>query len=215
VTVPQPAHENAGAALSAHDPWASPAHDPRDPEPKPDRQDRRQEIVRSASALLGTALLGGLLLGLAWYWLAPRVPLFRNGEALYPVNSESEEAIAADGTFLFLALGIGLVLGAAAFLLWRHGGVALVIALAVGSVLGALLAWRLGIWLSPTRTEVLDRGLELEQAARIDAPLELRAKAALLGLPFGVLAGHAACLSIWGPRDPEPPRPQPFPQWHQ
>lgn len=213
MTVPQPAHENAGTALSAHDPWSPPAGEGGDQ--KQNRPGRRQELAQSALALAGTALVGGALLGLFWYWFAPRVPLFRNGEALYPVNSESEEAIAADGVFLFLALGIGLVLGIVAFLLWRRAGVPLVIGLALGAALGALLAWRLGVWLEPTRAEVLERGRQLEPGERIDAPLVLQAKVALLGLPFGALAGHAASLALWGPRDPEPPRPQPFPQWHQ
>lgn len=214
MTEPQPAHENAGAALSSHDPWSPPRAD-HGRTPDPEVPGRRQEFVQSVLALLGTALLGGGAVGLLWVWLAPRVPLFRNGEALYPVNSEGEQVIAADGTFLFLSLGVGLLLGAAAFLLWRHGGVPLVLGLAVGAALGALLAWRLGVWLEPTRAEVLARGRELEPGGRIDAPLELHAKVALLGLPFGALAGHAASLSIWGPRDPEPPRPRTFPQWHR
>jgi hypothetical protein len=216
VTVPQPSPDNAGAAVSAHNPWAPPEHRGRgNPHPEQNRPSRREELTHSVLALLLTAAAGALLLGLLWRWLAPRVPLITNGEALYPLNSESEEAIAADGTFLFLSLGLGLALGAAVFLLWRRGGVPLVIALALGAALGAVLAWRLGIWLEPTRGQVLERGLAMEPGGVLDAPLVLQAKVALLGLPFGAVAGHAICLGIWGPRDPEPPRPQPYPQWAQ
>lgn len=219
MTEPQPAPENGGDALSAHDPWAPPPPDDGSPASGPPGATRfgpgrRKEASEAGLALLSTAAAGGLLVGLLWYWFAPRIPLVRNGESLYPLNPESEEAIAADGTFLLVSLVVGAVLGILAFLLWRRGGVPLVIGLALGAGLGALLAWRLGIWLEPTRDEVLARGRALEPGQLINAPLLLEAKVAMLGLPFGALAGHATCLAAWGPRDPAPkPRPQPFPQW--
>ncbi|WP_130796787.1 ABC transporter permease [Streptomyces otsuchiensis] len=206
---PAPGHPNPGPGRPAHDPWLATL-----PETGPPKAGAgwRSELRDSLLALVGVALIGGAAVGLLWYWLAPTIALVSNGEALYPQNSEGEGAIAADGTFLFAGLGVGVVLGVLTFVLRRRGGVLLVLGLAVGAGLGALLAWRLGVLLEPPRAEVIDRGRDLEPGGVINAPREVIAKTALLGLPFGALAGHAAALAMWGPRDPAP-RPKPFPNW--
>ncbi|MFX4295234.1 ABC transporter permease [Streptomyces bohaiensis] len=201
---PQPAPGDPGPqpGRAAHDPWSAPLPET-GPPPKAGpglRADLRDALL----VLVGSALVGGAAVGLLWYWLAPSVALVSNGEALFPRNSEGEGAVAADGTFLLAGIGVGVVLGVVTQLLRRRGGVPLVLGLAVGSALGALLAWRLGILLEPPRSEIVERGRELEPGGVIDAPRELTAWTALLGLPFGALAGHAACFAAWGPRDPQP-----------
>jgi hypothetical protein len=160
--------------------------------------------IREALLVAGpVAVLSAPVLGLLWLWLAPRVPLVARGDAVLLANSEGQQAIGADGVFLLLGLAAGAIAGAVVFALRRRGGVAVVLGLFAGSLLGAVLAWRLGVWLGPTQ-DVAGHAREAGEGIVFDAPLELAAKGALLGLPFAALAVHLLCVALWGPRDPAP-----------
>ncbi|MDT0265005.1 ABC transporter permease [Streptomyces sp. DSM 44915] len=196
-TVPQP----------GHDPWAVPVATPRAGGP-----DWGREIRTGLLVAVPVALLTGVALGLLWLWRAPRIPLELRGQDVLLVNSEGQQAIAADGVFLLLGLGVGAVAGVLTFLLRRDGGVGAVLGLALGAVLGAWLAWQLGMLLGPS-DDLLARIAELEQGAIFDAPLRLGAKSVLLGLPFGALLAHLLCFAGFGTR-PERPRPAAqLPRW--
>ncbi|RMI43568.1 ABC transporter permease [Streptomyces triticirhizae] len=200
---PQPAPEHrslaaphAGQHAGQHDPWAAPR-----PRPAADGgREWRREIRDGALVAVPVALLTGVALGLLWVWRAPRVPLVLRGEDVLLANSEGQQAIAADGVFLLLGLGVGAVTGLVTFLVRRAGGVGVVVGLALGAGLGAWLAWQLGMMLGPT-DDVVGRIAELEQNEVFDAPLELSAKSVLLGLPFGALLIHLLCVAGFGPRD--------------
>lgn len=192
--------------MNGHDPWAAPpASSP------PSRPDWGRALREFVVAALPTALIGGVPLSLLWWWLSPRVPVISDGEAVMLHNSEGQEAIAIDGTFLLAGLALGVVIGTAVFLLRRQGGPAVVLGLAVGAGLGSLLAWQLGIWLGPAE-DVVSAALAAGPGVVFDAPLELDARGVLLGLPFGALAAHLICVALWGPRDPQP-APAEFPYW--
>ncbi len=164
----------------------------------PVRQEARDALVVT---LAGIVL--GVVLGLLWLWLAPRIPLYTDGKAVYLKHPEGEEAVGADGTFVLLGLAVGAVLGAAVFLARRRGGVGLVAGLAVGGVLGSLLAWRLGVWLGPT-SDLVAHARAVGKGAVFDGPLELRAKGALLAWPFAALLLHLALTALFGRRDEHP-----------
>ncbi|WP_256964284.1 DUF2567 domain-containing protein, partial [Streptomyces griseiscabiei] len=163
----------------------------------------RTELIEAAVVTVVMALLGGVLLGLLWWWLAPHVPLVSDGSAVYFKDTEGEQAVGVDGTFTLLALGAGAVSGLVVFLLRRRGGVPLVVALLVGGLLGAVLAWRLGVWLGPG-TDVAARAKEVGQGVTFSAPLKLAAKGALLAWPLAGLLVHLGLTALFGPRDPEP-----------
>lgn len=211
MTVPQPAPDNREAALSAHDPWAIPPgrEEPADSAARAARLGR--EALEGLAVALGVALVTGAAVGLLWWWLAPRVPVVRYGEAVYPENAEGQQAIAADGTFLLAGLAVGAVAGAVVFLLRRRGGIGVVLGVAAGAALGAWLAWRLGVWLEPGQAEWEATARATAEGEPFDARLEL-STAVLLAVPFGALAGHALCVALWGPRDPDT-RPPAFPGW--
>lgn len=161
------------------------------------------EVVRAAvvTVLLTVA---GVALGLLWLWLAPRVPLVSDDTAVFLKNSESEEAIGADGTFVLLALAFGLVSATAVFLFRRSGGIALVVSLALGGLLGSLLAWGIGTWFGPT-SDVVAHAKEVGKGVTFDAPLELHAVGAgMLAWPVAAMAVHLGLTALFGPRDPEP-----------
>ncbi|SFC74080.1 hypothetical protein SAMN05421773_105300 [Streptomyces aidingensis] len=171
-----------------------------------------REILAGAVVMAAVAAAVGPVLGLLWERLAPRVRLLVGGDALYLENPESQQAIAGDGTFLLLGLGVGLAAGVGVFLLRRRSGVAETAGLALGAGLGAVLAWRLGELLEPDRDEIRELARRLGDGAVIDAPLELNALGALIGPAFGALLAHFLCMALWGPRDPVR-RPPVFPRW--
>ncbi|WP_405510531.1 ABC transporter permease [Streptomyces cyaneofuscatus] len=187
-----------------HDPWQSPpsgshlapAYD------SPDDPDTATEL-RQAAVVTVLVALAGIALGLLWLWLAPRVPLVSDGSAVFLQNSEGEEAIGADGTFVLLAAVFGVLSAVAVAWRLRRGGVLVVVGLALGGVLGSLLAWRVGIWLGPS-SDVVARAREVGKGVVFDAPLELHAVVAVLVWPFVALAVHVLLTAAFGVREPEP-----------
>ncbi|MFT9479206.1 ABC transporter permease [Streptomyces sp. 11-1-2] len=165
----------------------------------------RAELVQASLVAIAVAV-SGVLLGLLWLWLAPKVPLVSDGSAVYLKNSEGEDAIGADGMFTLLGLAFGAISALIVFLLFRHGGIALVIGLAIGGVLASVIAWRLGLWLGPT-SDVVAHAKEAGKGVTFDGPLKLGAKGALLAWSVAAMVIHLALTGLFGPRDPEPALP--------
>ncbi|MCM9079029.1 MULTISPECIES: hypothetical protein [Streptomyces] len=161
------------------------------------------EDVRDGAVVALLVGAAGLLLGLLWMWLAPRVQYVSNGEAVFLHNSESEARIASDGTFFLLSLGLGVLSAVGTFLWRRAGGVPLVIGLAVGSVFGALVGWRFGLWLGPS-SDLVAAAKAAGKGVAFDAPLELLAHGALLAWPMTAVLLHLGLTALWSPRDPDP-----------
>jgi hypothetical protein len=151
-----------------------------------------------------------VLLGVLWWWLAPHVPLVGDVSdgnwIVYLKDTEGEQAVGVDGTFALLGLAFGVVSAVVVFVLRRRGGVPLVVALAVGGLLGSLLAWRIGVWLGPAQ-DVIAHAKRVGQGVTFSAPLKLEAKGALLAWPIAGLVLHLGLTALFGPRDPEPPYP--------
>ncbi|MFJ4852813.1 ABC transporter permease [Streptomyces sp. NPDC088730] len=194
---------------SPHEPWQTPQKGggpggsrPRNLLESPEERDLRTDL-RRAGIVCAAVTVAGVALGLLWLWLAPRVPLISDNTAVFLSDSEGEEAIGADGTFALLALAFGAVSAALAFLFHRRGGVVLVVGLAVGGVLGSVLAWQLGTRLGPT-DDVVAHAREVGKGVIFDAPLELHAKGALLAWSLAAMAVHLGLTAMFGPRDPEP-----------
>jgi hypothetical protein len=166
----------------------------------------KTELREAAVITVGVALTG-VLLGLLWVWLAPKVPLVgdvvEGNWVVYFKDTEGEQAIGVDGTFTLLALAFGAVSAVAAFAWRRRGGVPLVVALALGGFLGSLLAWRVGLWLGPD-SDVLAHARAAGKGVTFSAPLKLGAKGALLAWSLAGLLVHLGLTALFGPRDPDP-----------
>ncbi|MFI1256710.1 ABC transporter permease [Streptomyces netropsis] len=159
--------------------------------------------LSQAAVVAALVSLAGVLLGLLWLWLAPRVPLISDGKAVYLKATEGEQAIGADGTFVLLAVGFGALSAALVFWFLRRGGIPLVIGLALGSLLASVIGWRLGVWLGPS-SDVAASARAAGRGVVFDAPLRLAAKGALLFWPLAAMAVHLGLTAAFGPRDPEP-----------
>ncbi|MFF7698284.1 ABC transporter permease [Streptomyces lydicus] len=164
-----------------------------------------RELREAALIALGVAV-SGILLGVVWNWLAPHVPLIADTRNVYLKNTEGEEAIGADGTFVLLSLAFGVVTTAAVFLFRRRGGIPLVVALVLGGLLGAGLGWLTGMWLGPT-ADVVAHAKQAGPGVTFDGPLRLQAKGALLAWPIVAMLTQLALTGLFGPRDPEPELP--------
>lgn len=162
----------------------------------PAQQVRQGLLVAAAVAVLGVAV------GLLWLWLAPRVPMISDGKAVYLANSEGEESIAADGTFALLGAGAGVLAALAVFWRLRRGGIAAVLGLAAGSLVGSVLAWQLGVWLGPGQ-DLVALARAAGEGKVFEGPLVLRAEAALLVWPSVAMLAHLGLTAAFGPEDPE------------
>ncbi|MEW2140207.1 hypothetical protein AB0892_27050 [Streptomyces sp. NPDC005409] len=159
--------------------------------------------IRDGAAVALVVGVAGVLLGLLWVWLAPRVQYVSNGEAVFLRSTESEARIAADGTFFLLAVGLGVLSAVGTFLWRRAGGVPLVVGLAIGSLFAALVGWRLGLWLGPS-SDLAAAAAKAGKGVPFDAPLELLAHGALLAWPMAAVLVHLGLTALWTPRDPDP-----------
>ncbi|MET7691545.1 AAA family ATPase [Streptomyces sp. NPDC005483] len=210
LTPPPPPHEPSSHEPSSHDAWQAPDAGSAAPAEAPYGQGgpgMKTELIEGAVILVAVAL-GGVLLGVLWWWLAPHVPLVGDVDAqgnwvVYLKDTEGEQAVGVDGTLTLLALAFGLVSALVVFLWRRRGGVPLVVGLAVGGVLGSLLAWRVGTWLGPT-SDVIAHAKAVGKGVTFSAPLKLGAKGALLAWSFAGLVVHLGLTALFGPRDPEP-----------
>ncbi len=187
--------------------------DPHPSDPAPDAApdgggpERARELREGVLIALLVALSGALL-GVLWAWLAPRIPLIADTHNVYLKNTEGEEAIGADGTFVLLGLAFGVVTAAAVFFFRRRGGIPLVVSLAAGGLLGAALGWLVGMWLGPT-PDVVAHARQVGPGVVFDGPLRLQAKGALLAWPIASMLTLLALVGLFGPRDPEPE----WPEW--
>uniref|UniRef100_A0AAU2JPI2 DUF2567 domain-containing protein n=1 Tax=Streptomyces sp. NBC_00049 TaxID=2903617 RepID=A0AAU2JPI2_9ACTN len=161
------------------------------------------EDIRDGAAVALAVGVAGVVLGLLWAWLAPRVQYVSNGDAVFLYKSEGEGRIASDGTFFLIAAGLGVLSAVGTFLWRRAGGVPLVIGLAVGSVFASLVGWRLGLWLGPS-TDLTAAALKAGKGVPFDAPLQLLAHGTLLVWPMAAVLVHLGLTALWSPRDPDP-----------
>ncbi|MFC7479556.1 DUF2567 domain-containing protein [Luedemannella flava] len=87
----------------------------------------------------------GAPLGWLWAALAPRIPIVRVDGGFTYADAEPEQVIAADGWFMLLGAGAGILLAVIVWLaLRRWRGPVLLAGLVLGSLGSAWLAWYVG-----------------------------------------------------------------------
>ena len=138
----------------------------------------------TAAVVVGALAVIGAALAPLWVHLAPRLAfrVDQPGRAL-PVVPEAEEYIGADGRFVLITLIVGVLAGIACWLVRRSRGPLVLLALAAGGLLGAVITWRLGL-----RIGTGYQPADLRQVGKIIyQPLALRAKSALVVEPIAAV----------------------------
>lgn len=150
-------------------------------------------------------MLAGIPLGLVWWLVAPVARLVKRPEGVFAVGSHTETAIAADGWFAILALVTGVVAALLAAFLLRDHRLGALAGLAVGGLLGSLVAWRLGVLLGPPA--ISDSAAGLANQARFDGPLEISAMGVLLAWSLAAVVTFFAAVAGLDAREPHEPVP--------
>lgn len=157
----------------------------------------RRELTTALAAIVALAALGAAL-ALLWVRSAPRLAfrVVEPGRAL-PVVPEAEEYVAADGRFVLITLVAGALAGLVCWLLRASRGPVVLVGLALGGLLGAVVTWRLGLVLEPGF-----RPEDLQQVGRtVYQPLELGARAALVVQPSAAVLVYLLAVGFTAHND--------------
>lgn len=150
-------------------------------------------------------------MGILWRLIAPLGVVEVRADGLYRAGGEGDEAsIAASGWFLLLGLAVGIVVAALVYLRWRPLDFSMLLGLALGGLLGSVIAWRLGVLLGPDSLDTTARGLKV--GSRIDGPLTLPLLGALVAWP---LASVIATFGLVAGTSDDAPEPDPAPRLQQ
>jgi hypothetical protein len=130
------------------------------------------------AAVIAAIVVGASGFPLGWLWaqLAPRVAIIKVEAGFIYADAEPEEAVAADGWFVILGAGAGVVFAVLAWtLLRRQRGIAVMVGLALGSLLAATVAWWLGRRIGLSEFEAAQAAAKVGD--HLQAPLRLRTTA--------------------------------------
>jgi hypothetical protein len=113
--------------------------------------------------------------GIGWLWaeVAPRLAVIKAEQGFLYADSEPEQAVAGDGWFAIIGAVAGLLFAVLAwYLLRRYRGVAMLVGLTLGSLVGAVLAWWVGYKIGLAQFDQARQTAAI--GARLQAPLGLR-----------------------------------------
>lgn len=159
---------------------------------------KRRSIQTASGWVLISAALG-VVIGLLWVVLAPRVTLTVAADGVTQDRGAASVPFDAD----LLLGGMLLVGGLALAIVWAARGAKHLVASTVGLVLGGLLAGGVAVTLAGALTGLGTPIAELPQGTVADAPLRLRSWAMLLWWPAAVLV-VAAVSSLRSEHAPDP-----------
>jgi len=149
-------------------------------------QSYREEVVTGAFTAAVCVLLGAPV-GFLWSALAPHAKVVITSDSPIPNYAEglTEDLIAADGWFAGVVLVAGLLTGVLAWWLARGSGPFVVVALAVGGLLAALAAAKVGML--PGQA-ALQAAADAGRPGNFVANVNLQTNLAIVLWPVGALA---------------------------
>jgi len=165
-------------------------------EPAVARRRRISSILVPLGAVIVIAALGWPV-GQLWSALSPRVAALKIESGVVYAIPEPEEAVAGDGWFLLIGMGVGIAVAVVAWLaLRRWRGPWMLAALVVGSLAGAWLAWHTGIQVG------MDAYLRWRETGAVGTqwriPLALRVTDLKKDSPWSVAGGKEPWLRVNG-----------------
>ncbi len=150
--------------------------------------------VRLATRWIGLALAVGVVAGLVWWRVSPRVPLLARGGDLFPQEFQPRGYIAADAIFALITVGCGVVLTLAGLSRLRDRPLALVWSGAIGGLGGAGLAALVGTRLGSV--DLVGYAASAPDGTVIDGPLQIHVFGVLV-LWAIVAVGMVAAAELW------------------
>lgn len=152
----------------------------------------RAELRAGLLVGLGCAV-AGVLVGVVWRLVVPLAVLEKDATGVLQVGG-AETEVAADGWFAVCAAVAGVVAAVAAALLLRSGRLGALVGLTVGGLVGAVVAWRVGLLLSPPELAASAKAARVGDT--FEGPLRMSAYGVLLAWPtaavitfFAIVAG--------------------------
>lgn len=159
---------------------------PLDPQRAP--RPRWQRDAAAFLVLVVTLVLLAAPAGLLWAAVAPRYTVIRKDDGLSFPNIESTKAfIGADGSYVVIVLVMGLLTGLLAWRYARQYGPATVLGLAIGGLLAAYIAGRVGL-MPGSRSAIAALGESSPTRGPIDLYLGMRDRG----------TGHLSLRASWG-----------------
>ncbi len=166
--------------------------------------------VRSAAATVLAVAAAGIVVGIIWAALAPRLRGIKTADGVSLVDPESK-AYVGHAYFLIISAVVGLVCGIVVWWLVRGRDAASAVALTLGGLAGAYLAWRVGRALGPSDLQAWAR--TAPPGATRALPVDLRATAVLMAWPLMAVLAHLGLVlatdrpvSSGDRREPAPPQ---------
>jgi hypothetical protein len=153
------------------------------------------EDVRAGGLAAVVTVLLGAPVGLLWAALAPRVDVVIAGENVQLAEPGSNDFIAGDGYFLLAVLLAGAVGGLIAWWLGREHGPAVVVGLAVGGILAAFVAMRVG---QQVGLEEVEQAVSAGTQGALELSLRVRAREAVVAWPVGALVAYVGASLVRG-----------------
>jgi hypothetical protein len=157
----------------------------------------RSELRTGLAVVIGS-LIAAALLGIVWWAVAPLPALVTRADGVYLVGGENEVNIAADGWFALCSATAGLVAALVVFARSRRARLGPLLGLAVGGIAGAIVAWRVGVWLGPAGIRTTIKGLAA--GTHFDGPLVLSAHGVLFAWPLASTVAYFALTAGLEPK---------------
>lgn len=136
----------------------------------------------------------GLIIGVVWAWIGPHVPVLMTSSGPILADYYGESAFGSQVTFGALGLGVGALLGPVAYLIRRRRGPIMLIGLAVGSLAGAWISWKVGAWVG--RDHYLDLLHHAAAGRRFPRPVQLDATGLVFLEPLIAVLGYVV-IAAW------------------
>jgi hypothetical protein len=152
---------------------------------------RWRDDLLAGSFTTAIVVLLGAPVGLLWSALAPHAHVSVNAAGATVVDGATEVFIAGDGWFIGITLLVGVVTGVLAWLLARGSAPFVVVGLAVGGLLAAYVASKVGIRLGQDSLQAAVHG---GRSGTYVANVALQAHVAVFVWPIGALVAFATLV---------------------